>query len=225
MFPGRAGKQISARAIQLRIKQLAPPARRVQAYPPALVATLLLLAMCWSHRDLARRARINGACRYFHHPDLYPSDFQHLAKVYDAAHPRRLALMRPGRPRMPPNGRLDCKTCQLSISSAQGRSAHPTLGGAHRRQRRDSAPRPVPPNCVGDAVAASKGATGAGAPLGFGSPAPKTLAVSGAAVAGQPKLVAHAQAQREHSGQIQPAPLQCVARRHIGPHLAQAATL
>ena len=88
VFPGRAGKQISARAIQLRIKQLAARQGVYKRIYPHLLRHSFASHMLESSGDL------RGVQELLGHADIATTqiythlDFQHLATVYDAAHPR-----------------------------------------------------------------------------------------------------------------------------------------
>ena len=88
VFPGRAGKQISARAIQLRIKQLASRQGVLKRIHPHLLRHSFASHVLESSGDL------RGVQELLGHADISTTqiythlDFQHLAKVYDAAHPR-----------------------------------------------------------------------------------------------------------------------------------------
>ncbi|MEN9311846.1 MAG: tyrosine recombinase XerC, partial [Pseudomonadota bacterium] len=85
---GRAGKQISARAIQLRIKQLALRQGVYKRIHPHLLRHSFASHVLESSGDL------RGVQELLGHADISTTqiythlDFQHLAKVYDAAHPR-----------------------------------------------------------------------------------------------------------------------------------------
>ena len=88
VFPGRGGDALSARAVQLRIKQLAQRQgidKRVHPH--------LLRHSCASH-VLESSGDLRGVQELLGHADIATTqiythlDFQHLAKVYDAAHPR-----------------------------------------------------------------------------------------------------------------------------------------
>ena len=88
VFPGRAGKQISSRAIQLRIKQLATRQGVYKRIHPHLLRHSFASHMLESSGDL------RGVQELLGHADISTTqiythlDFQYLAKVYDAAHPR-----------------------------------------------------------------------------------------------------------------------------------------
>ncbi len=88
VFPGRDGGALSARAVQLRVKQLAQRQgidKRVHPH--------LLRHSCASH-VLESSGDLRGVQELLGHADIATTqiythlDFQHLAKVYDAAHPR-----------------------------------------------------------------------------------------------------------------------------------------
>jgi integrase/recombinase XerC len=95
VFPGRGGAQISARAIQLRLKQLAQRQGVYKRIHPHLLRHSFASHLLESSGDLRAVQELLG------HADISTTqiythlDFQHLAKVYDAAHPR--AKRTPGR--------------------------------------------------------------------------------------------------------------------------------
>ncbi len=88
VFPGRGGAQISARAVQLRIKQLAVRRGVLKRVHPHLLRHSFASHVLESSGDL------RGVQELLGHADIATTqiythlDFQHLAKVYDAAHPR-----------------------------------------------------------------------------------------------------------------------------------------
>jgi len=88
VFPGRGGARISARAIQLRIKQLALRQGMFKRIHPHLLRHSFASHVLESSSDL------RGVQELLGHADIATTqiythlDFQHLAKVYDAAHPR-----------------------------------------------------------------------------------------------------------------------------------------
>ncbi|MCO5056108.1 tyrosine recombinase XerC [Thermomonas sp.] len=88
VFPGRSGKQISARAIQLRMKQLALRQGVLKRIHPHLLRHSFASHVLESSGDL------RGVQELLGHADIATTqiythlDFQHLAKVYDSAHPR-----------------------------------------------------------------------------------------------------------------------------------------
>ncbi|MBV2208608.1 MAG: tyrosine recombinase XerC [Thermomonas sp.] len=88
VFPGRTDKPISSRAIQLRIKQLAFRQGVHKRIHPHLLRHSFASHMLESSGDL------RGVQELLGHADISTTqiythlDFQHLAKVYDAAHPR-----------------------------------------------------------------------------------------------------------------------------------------
>jgi integrase/recombinase XerC len=88
VFPGRGGRRISARAIQLRMKQLAMARGVFKRVHPHLLRHSFASHMLESSGDL------RGVQELLGHADIATTqiythlDFQHLAKVYDAAHPR-----------------------------------------------------------------------------------------------------------------------------------------
>jgi integrase/recombinase XerC len=88
VFPGRGGAQISARAIQLRMKHLAVQRGVLKRVHPHLLRHSFASHVLESSGDL------RGVQELLGHADIATTqiythlDFQHLAKVYDAAHPR-----------------------------------------------------------------------------------------------------------------------------------------
>ena len=94
VFPGRHGKPISTRAVQLRIKQLAQRQGLFKDVHPHMLRHSFASHVLESSGDL------RGVQELLGHADIATTqiythlDFQHLAKVYDAAHPR--ARRKPG---------------------------------------------------------------------------------------------------------------------------------
>ena len=88
VFPGRGGARISARAIQLRIKQVALRQGVFKRIHPHLLRHSFASHVLESSGDL------RGVQELLGHADIGTTqiythlDFQHLAKVYDGAHPR-----------------------------------------------------------------------------------------------------------------------------------------
>jgi len=88
VFPGRNGAQISARAVQVRIKQLALRQGLFKHVHPHMLRHSFASHILESSGDL------RGVQELLGHSDIATTqiythlDFQHLAKVYDAAHPR-----------------------------------------------------------------------------------------------------------------------------------------
>ncbi len=88
VFPGRHDKPISSRAIQLRLRQLAQRQGVFKRVHPHLLRHSFASHMLESSGDLRAVQELLG------HADIATTqiythlDFQHLAKVYDAAHPR-----------------------------------------------------------------------------------------------------------------------------------------
>ncbi|MFN7183051.1 MAG: tyrosine recombinase XerC [Thermomonas haemolytica] len=88
VFPGRRGARISARAIQLRVKQLAQRQGVLKRIHPHLLRHSFASHVLESSGDL------RGVQELLGHADIATTqiythlDFQYLAKVYDAAHPR-----------------------------------------------------------------------------------------------------------------------------------------
>ncbi len=88
VFPGRGGLPISSRAVQLRLRQLAQQQgiwKRVHPH---------LLRHSFASHVLESSGDLRGVQELLGHADIATTqiythlDFQHLAKVYDAAHPR-----------------------------------------------------------------------------------------------------------------------------------------
>ena len=88
VFPGRGGRPISARAVQLRLRQLAQRQGLFKRVHPHLLRHTFASHVLESSGDL------RGVQELLGHADLGTTqiythlDFQHLAKVYDGAHPR-----------------------------------------------------------------------------------------------------------------------------------------
>ena len=88
VFPGRGGAQISSRAVQLRMKKLAAQRGVYKRVHPHLLRHSFASHVLESSGDL------RGVQELLGHADISTTqiythlDFQHLAKVYDAAHPR-----------------------------------------------------------------------------------------------------------------------------------------
>ncbi|HEY2345353.1 MAG TPA: tyrosine recombinase XerC [Xanthomonadaceae bacterium] len=88
VFPGRDGGTISQRAIQLRLRQLAIRQGIFKRVHPHLLRHSFASHVLESSGDL------RGVQELLGHADIATTqiythlDFQHLAKVYDAAHPR-----------------------------------------------------------------------------------------------------------------------------------------
>ena len=88
VFPGRGGGPISQRAVQLRIKQLANRQGLFKHVHPHMLRHSFASHILESSGDL------RGVQELLGHADISTTqiythlDFQHLAKVYDAAHPR-----------------------------------------------------------------------------------------------------------------------------------------
>lgn len=95
VFPGRHGRRISARAIQLRMKQLAQRQGVFKRIHPHLLRHSCASHLLESSGDLRAVQELLG------HADIATTqiythlDFQHLAKVYDATHPRARRKSRP----------------------------------------------------------------------------------------------------------------------------------
>ena len=88
VFPGRGGGPITPRAVQLRIRQLAQRQGLFKRVHPHLLRHSFASHILESSGDL------RGVQELLGHADIATTqiythlDFQHLAKVYDAAHPR-----------------------------------------------------------------------------------------------------------------------------------------
>ena len=88
VFPGRGGAQISSRAVQLRVRALAQRQGLFKRVHPHLLRHSFASHILESSGDL------RGVQELLGHADIATTqiythlDFQHLAKVYDAAHPR-----------------------------------------------------------------------------------------------------------------------------------------
>lgn len=88
VFPGRGGAPISARAIQLRLRELARRQGLFKRVHPHLLRHSFASHVLESSGDL------RGVQELLGHADIATTqiythlDFQHLAKVYDEAHPR-----------------------------------------------------------------------------------------------------------------------------------------
>ena len=88
VFPGRGGKPITARAVQLRLRQLARRQGLFKRVHPHLLRHTFASHVLESSGDL------RGVQELLGHTDIATTqiythlDFQHLARVYDAAHPR-----------------------------------------------------------------------------------------------------------------------------------------
>ncbi|MGY4517354.1 tyrosine recombinase XerC [Lysobacter sp. HA18] len=88
VFPGRAGAPITTRAVQLRVRQLAERQGLFKQVHPHMLRHSFASHILESSGDL------RGVQELLGHADLSTTqiythlDYQHLAKVYDAAHPR-----------------------------------------------------------------------------------------------------------------------------------------
>ena len=88
VFPGRGGGPISQRAVQIRIRQLAARQGLFKHVHPHMLRHSFASHVLESSGDL------RGVQELLGHADIATTqiythlDFQHLAKVYDAAHPR-----------------------------------------------------------------------------------------------------------------------------------------
>lgn len=96
VFPGRSGGPITSRAVQLRIRQLAQRQGLFKRVHPHLLRHSFASHVLESSGDL------RGVQELLGHADIATTqiythlDYQHLAKVYDAAHPR--ARRKPDKP-------------------------------------------------------------------------------------------------------------------------------
>ena len=88
VFPGRGGRRISSRAVQLRLRRLAMRQGVFKRVHPHLLRHSFASHVLESSGDL------RGVQELLGHADIATTqiythlDFQHLARVYDAAHPR-----------------------------------------------------------------------------------------------------------------------------------------
>jgi integrase/recombinase XerC len=88
VFPGRGGKPITPRAVQLRLRQIAQRQGLFKRVHPHLLRHTFASHVLESSGDL------RGVQELLGHADLGTTqiythlDFQHLARVYDGAHPR-----------------------------------------------------------------------------------------------------------------------------------------
>ena len=88
VFPGRGGKTITPRAVQLRLRQIAQRQGLFKRVHPHLLRHTFASHVLESSGDL------RGVQELLGHADLGTTqiythlDFQHLARVYDGAHPR-----------------------------------------------------------------------------------------------------------------------------------------
>ncbi|HEY0660419.1 MAG TPA: tyrosine-type recombinase/integrase, partial [Lysobacter sp.] len=88
VFPGRGGGTITPRAVQLRLRQLAQRQGLFKRVHPHLLRHSFASHILESSGDL------RGVQELLGHADIATTqiythlDYQHLAKVYDAAHPR-----------------------------------------------------------------------------------------------------------------------------------------
>jgi integrase/recombinase XerC len=88
VFPGRGEGALSQRAVQIRLKQLAQRQGLFKHVHPHMLRHSFASHILESSGDL------RGVQELLGHADIATTqiythlDFQHLAKVYDAAHPR-----------------------------------------------------------------------------------------------------------------------------------------
>jgi len=103
VFPGRKGGPITQRAVQIRIRQLAQRQGLFKHVHPHMLRHSFASHILESSGDL------RGVQELLGHADIATTqiythlDFQHLAKVYDAAHPRAKRRKDPGEG-VPPGG-------------------------------------------------------------------------------------------------------------------------
>jgi integrase/recombinase XerC len=96
VFPGRGGAPITPRAVQLRVRQLAERQGLFKQVHPHMLRHSFASHILESSGDL------RGVQELLGHADLSTTqiythlDYQHLAKVYDAAHPRARRKRAPG---------------------------------------------------------------------------------------------------------------------------------
>ena len=94
LFIGRAGRRISARNVQLRLKRLAAIASGNDGVHPHMLRHSFASHLLESSGDLRAVQELLGHANLSTTQIYTHLDYQHLAKVYDAAHPR--ASARPG---------------------------------------------------------------------------------------------------------------------------------
>lgn len=96
VFPGRGGAPITPRAVQLRVRQLGMRQGLFKQVHPHMLRHSFASHILESSGDL------RGVQELLGHADLSTTqiythlDYQHLAKVYDAAHPRARRKKEPG---------------------------------------------------------------------------------------------------------------------------------
>lgn len=88
VFPGRAGAPISARAVQKRVRELAMRQGVWKRVHPHLLRHSFASHVLESSGDLRGVQELLGHANIVTTQIYTHLDFQHLAKVYDAAHPR-----------------------------------------------------------------------------------------------------------------------------------------
>ena len=91
LFAGRAGRRISARNVQLRLKRLAAMASGNDGVHPHMLRHSFASHLLESSGDLRAVQELLGHANLSTTQIYTHLDYQHLAKVYDAAHPRARA--------------------------------------------------------------------------------------------------------------------------------------
>ena len=88
LFTGRPGKRLSPRSVQLRLKRLALATSGSDALHPHMLRHSFASHLLESSGDLRAVQELLGHANISTTQIYTHLDFQHLAKVYDAAHPR-----------------------------------------------------------------------------------------------------------------------------------------
>ena len=88
LFTARGGNRISPRSVQLRLKKLAATATGSDALHPHMLRHSFASHMLESSGDLLAVQELLGHANIATTQIYTHLDFQHLAKVYDSAHPR-----------------------------------------------------------------------------------------------------------------------------------------
>ncbi|HHW4680650.1 MAG TPA: tyrosine recombinase XerC [Xylella taiwanensis] len=94
VFPGRNGGPISTRAVQIRIKQLAQRQGMAKHVHPHMLRHSFASHLLESSGDLRGVQELLGHANITTTQIYTHLDFQHLSKVYDAAHPRARRKLR-----------------------------------------------------------------------------------------------------------------------------------